>query len=202
MKCTKLWWFGPLVLAACGPVGSDAVDTSPIGAEEDALTTVSTNFSQNNGSWACAQLGACGGTTLGKCGNNKPAGCAITSIADLLASKGASVNPGTLNDWLKQHGGYSSGCLVNWSVAAGYGGLTWVGTGSLGTPAALKSLIDQGYRIVAGSTRFSQHWVALSGYTGAGAAWADFTYADPWDGLTHKLGDGWVGSGAPIRMYK
>ncbi|GMV43737.1 MAG: hypothetical protein AMXMBFR64_54530 [Myxococcales bacterium] len=193
-------------------IEGDAADEQP---EETAtpydnlyakLTSVSSFFSQNNTSWACNGLGTCSNTTIGTCGTKTPAGCAITAAAMALKARGASVNPGTLNTYLKNNGGYASGCSVYWAKVAdfdGSGGLKWKGTGSLTTVSALKSLLDAGSLVVAKSNRFTNHWVVVSGYGSTGTSWSHFTYLDPWDttATTRKLGDGWVGSGAVTRIY-
>jgi hypothetical protein len=164
-------------------------------------------YSQNDPAWACNQLGTCKNTTIGKCNNTVPAGCAVTAAAMLLKAKGANANPATLNSWLTQNKGYSGGCLIIWSKVAdfdGPGGLIWVGTGSLTTPKALKSLLDQGRLVIARSYRFKEHWVVIRGYYGKGEKWPDFWYWDPWDTVAteRKLGDGWVGAGAATRIYR
>lgn len=166
-----------------------------------------TFYSQNDSQWSCNQLGTCSRTTIGRCENNTPAGCAVTAAAMLLRSVGAGVNPGTLNSWLINNYGYSRGCDIIWSKVADYDGpgcLAWEGTGSLTTPQTLKSLLDQGRLIIARSQRFPQHWVVIRGYDGQGSQWSDFWYWDPWDNTatTRRLGDGWVGQGASIRIYR
>ena len=70
-------------------------------------------FNSSNGWWANQQLGFCPGVTV------KYAGCAVSSVAMVLAYHGASVDPGSLNDWLKRNGGYS-GCGIIWGKAASY----------------------------------------------------------------------------------
>jgi len=173
------------------------------------LNVVTWFFSQNDPKWTCAKLGTCYKTTMGTCTGDTPAGCAVAAAAMVLKSKGAAIDPGVLNTWLKNNGGYSGGCLIVWSKVADYdgpGGLVWKTTGSLASPADLKSKLDAGYRIIAKSKRFSSgHWVAVSGYTGTGTAWSHFTYWDPWDKtpITRKIGDnGWVVAGAATRLYK
>jgi hypothetical protein len=39
-----------------------------------------------------------------------------SSVAMYLATRGANINPGTLNNWLNANGGYASGCNIYWGV--------------------------------------------------------------------------------------
>lgn len=187
------------------------VNGEDVGTAMSELTSVPSTafFSQNSSSWTCNQLGTCSATTMGICSGNSAAGCAVTSVAMLLKKKGASVTPGTLNTWLKNNGGYQSGCLIYWATAAnfdGTGGLLWVGTGSLTTTSALKGDLDAGRLIISRSDRFGvdSHFVVISGYNNAGTVWSDFTYWDPWDttATIRKVGDGWVKSGKVTRIFK
>jgi len=78
-------------------------------------------FRQNVDPWQSDLLGTSAWTI-------KNSGCAVTSVAMLLAKYGAlDVNPGTLNKWLTDNGGYTedpndSSVLdqIDWKVAAGY----------------------------------------------------------------------------------
>jgi len=168
------------------------------------------HMSQNQTTWACKALGTCYKTTIGKCTGKSPAGCAVTAVAMLLKAKNkySTVDPSKLNDYLKSKGGYASGCLIYWATAANYdgsGGLVWKGTSSITTVSSLKAKFDSGYLVVSSSKRFSSgHWVTLIGYTGSGTKWSDFKYYDPWDATAtvRSLGDGWVGSGASLRLFK
>ncbi len=164
-------------------------------------------FFSQNGSWKCDQLGTCAGTTIGDCGSKTPGGCLMTCVAMGLKSRGADVSPANLNKWLRDNSGFQNGCLINCSTAATYdgtGGLTWVGTGTLKTPADLKKVCDEAKYVIARSSRFSNHWGAIRGYRNDGSRWSDFLYWDPWDTTptTRQLGDGWIGAGAETRIFK
>ncbi|WAS92481.1 C39 family peptidase [Nannocystis punicea] len=157
-------------------------------------------FSQRDPSWADVQLGSCG-ETIGS------DGCAISAIAMAMRSLGADVTPKSLNAYLQGHGGYSDGCLVYWGEAAdmdGAGGVQWVHGGALASPEAIRAGLDQGKRVLVKSSRFTPHWVFLAGYDGAGAAWDDFYYLDPYDltATERRVGDGWVSPGASTRVYR
>jgi len=158
-------------------------------------------YSQRDPKWASDPLGTCR-TTIGD------KGCALTSAAMLLRAAGATdVTPKTLNRWLTENQGYLKGCEIIWKRVADYDGaqgLEWVGTGSLTTPENLKRMLDQGMLVIAFSRRFKQHWVVIRGYEGKGNQWSDFWYWDPYDltPVKRKVGDGWVRSGAAIRIFK
>jgi len=58
-----------------------------------------TEYKQCDSRWSSEQLGTCSSTTI--CS----AGCAMSSVAMILATKGCSYTPSTLNSWLKSHSG-------------------------------------------------------------------------------------------------
>jgi len=104
-------------------------------------------------------------------------GCAISSIAMALASRGASVNPGTLNDWLIHNSGYVNGNLLAWGAVNKFGKMTlfnyYRGAGSLSV-ANLKSFVNSGYPVVI-NVRSGGHWVLVTGNTSGN----DFLVNDP-----------------------
>jgi len=73
-------------------------------------------WKQCDSRWGGQQLGTCSGTTI--CS----AGCAMTSVAMYLSYRGWGGNPGTLDKWLTQNGGYAGGCNIYWGKvdALGY----------------------------------------------------------------------------------
>lgn len=159
-------------------------------------------FYAKDGRWANNQMGS-SGTTIGK------SGCAITSVAMLMAYRGIPVDPGKLNAWLSRNGGYSSDGSLKWASAANFGSMCWSGFGWLGTstltsPLDTKRSIDSGQLLVVASARFSPHWVVLVGYTGQGTNWSDFVYRDPADSRAtdRRVNDGWVQPRAATRVYK
>jgi hypothetical protein len=210
MKCAK--WFGLAVvvlgLALAGQASSLALvgQASSLALVGQASSLQWVFYSQNDPAWACNQLGTCKDTTIGKCGKKKPFGCAVTAAAMLLKATGANADPAALNSWLTQHNGYSGGCNIKWFKLTEFpgGNLRWERNGSLTTPKALKSLLDQGRLMIARSRRFQQHWVVIRGYYGKGERWSDFWYWDPWDtvAIERRLGDGWVFGGATIIIFK
>ena len=163
--------------------------------------------SQNDSRWTCNQLGTCSNYTMGTCSGRLPGGCAVNAVWMLsTANRSVATTPADLNRWLTNNGGYSGGCSIIWSRAADFDGpygLTWVGTNTLSSPTALKSLLDSRYLIVAKSHRFSEHWVAVQpSYGGSGTDIRNFGYLDPWDGTCRIMGDGLVYVGVPLRVYR
>ena len=158
-------------------------------------------FSQRDPRWSGNQLGTCSATTIGG------AGCAITAIAMAGARSVSNFNPASLNTYLRNNGGYSSGCLVIWSAAAnidGSGGFTYHGTGSVSSAANLKSLIDGNKFAIARSARFSSHFGIIIGYYNQGTTLSDFYYLDPWDtsAVFRRVNDGWITSSSATRIYQ
>jgi hypothetical protein len=77
-------------------------DPKIVEIKENNLNSTSygwTEYKQCDSRWANEQLGTCSSTTI--CS----AGCAMSSVAMILATKGCSYTPSTLNSWLKSHGG-------------------------------------------------------------------------------------------------
>jgi len=66
------------------------------------------DWRQCDGRWGSDQLGTCSDTICS-------AGCAITSVSMFLSYRGYGGNPGTFNNWLRNNGGYASGCLIYWA---------------------------------------------------------------------------------------
>jgi len=71
------------------------------------------HFAQNDPRWGSAPLGDTPGL-LGK------EGCAVTSAAMVLASYGADLDPGRLNTFLRENGGYTDRGWLYWEKAAAY----------------------------------------------------------------------------------
>jgi hypothetical protein len=67
-------------------------------------------YKQCGQSWSNDQLGTAAGVTICR------AGCAMSSVAMVQQTKGANMNPGTLNKWLRSNGGYVSGDLIVWGA--------------------------------------------------------------------------------------
>jgi hypothetical protein len=80
------------------------------------VTTPVVCVSQQCGeSWSNDELGTAAGVTI--C----DAGCAMSSVAMVLKTKGTDVNPGSLNSWLRNHGGYEGGDELVWASVNAFG---------------------------------------------------------------------------------
>lgn len=158
-------------------------------------------FSQLDARWSANTLGTCSGTTI------RSGGCAISCIAMAGARSVNNWNPATVNTYLTNNRGYVSGCNVIWSAAAnvdGSGGFTYIGSGSVGSAASLKSLIDSGKVAIARSARFSSHFGIVLGYNRPGTRLSDFYYLDPADrsAVFRTVGDGWVTATSGTQIYR
>jgi len=71
-------------------------------------------YKQCDAKWGNEQLGTSANTIC-------KAGCLMSSVAMALAGIGKNYNPGTLNTWLKGHGGYASGDLLVWGSVSPLG---------------------------------------------------------------------------------
>lgn len=112
-------------------------------------------YKQCDPAWAHDQLGTSATNTI--CS----AGCAMSSVAMGLSGVGSNYNPGTLNQWLKAHGGYVSGDLIVWSAVAPLG-LTFDGKFA---NHQIKSKLDAA-KVVVINVNNGAHWVLATGYSG------------------------------------
>lgn len=159
-------------------------------------------FSQRQSPWNAYQIGFCNDTIHNL-------GCAITSIAMAMTPVVVNLDPGVLNTYLKNYGGYPpNDCIVYWDIADeidGPGGFQYYGQSTVGTAANMKSLIDSGKFSVIKSTRFYSHYAVVIGYKNNGTVLSDFYYLDPWDTTAtfRYIGDySWTGSSSKIHRYK
>jgi hypothetical protein len=77
-------------------------------------------YKQCDSRWGNEQLGTSSNTIC-------KAGCAISSVAMALTGCGHNYNPGTINTWLKNNGGYVGGDGLVWGSVSKLG-LSFVGT--------------------------------------------------------------------------
>lgn len=91
----------------------------------------------------------------------------------MLATKGVSKNPGTLDSWLTQNGGYASGCNIVWAKADAFGKTTFQGIETANESEICNGL-SKGHGIIA-NVNGGGHWVLLTGCKGNGV----FTVNDP-----------------------
>ena len=174
----------------CGQVHADLEMSVPVYGQ-----------GQQGQSWAGDQLGTCYPETIGS------HGCVITSIAMVFKYYGISTDPRGMNNWLKQHNGYSGGCLVKWDVAAGCsnGSIQWAGRYDYQTiPADLNKInseINNGYPVIA-EVRLSgyMHFVVITGYSGS-----TYYINDPWYGDSSTINSRYNSNPATaiygIRLY-
>jgi ABC-type bacteriocin/lantibiotic exporter with double-glycine peptidase domain len=111
-------------------------------------------YKQCDSRWGNQQLGT-GSQTICQ------AGCLMSSAAMALAGTGHSYDPGSLNAWLKTHGGYVSGNLFVWASINAIG-LHFEGKVA---NSAIKSSLDQN-KIVIINVHNGGHWVLATRYSG------------------------------------
>ncbi len=107
-------------------------------------------------------------------------GCALTSMSMILKYYGLETDPGELNNWLKNNGGYVGSGAIVWSVAVSrVPGLNYLGSVSYPSGADLdfiKQIIDRGFPVLAEMHyKGSSHYVVLCGYNDT-----TFFVNDPW----------------------
>ncbi|MBN2355569.1 C39 family peptidase [candidate division KSB1 bacterium] len=123
-------------------------------------------FNSSYGGWENGQLGWCSGVTI------KYAGCALTSVAMVLKYYGADVDPGRLNTWLKNNGGYS-GCAIYWEKPPSYlPGSMWLAVKAIPMSAfdwnRLRSELDNCHPVIVHVyiPGKGDHYVVVKGYSG------------------------------------
>ena len=124
-------------------------------------------FNWSNPAWVNQQLGSCPGVTVGS------AGCAVTSAAMVLAYYGADVDPGRLNTWLKNNGGYSE-CAIYWEKPPYYQSGLGLGLALKKIPMnpfdwnRLKSELDNCHPVIVHviAPGKGDHYVVVKGYSG------------------------------------
>jgi len=153
-------------------VTKDPEDISPsqFAALQANLKLSAPMLKQCDSRWGSTRLGTSSKTIC-------QSGCAISSVAMALNSRGANVNPATFNDWLIHNSGYVNGNLLAWGAVNKFGRMTLMnyyrGAGSLSV-ANLKSFVNQGYPVIV-NVRSGGHWVLVVGNTSGN----DFLVNDP-----------------------
>jgi hypothetical protein len=126
--------------------------------------------------WGSTDLGSSTSTVASE-------GCAMTAATMLLESYGLSTNPGALNVWLTNNGGYVDQDLLVWGAVAQYAqsqGVSVSYTGYESTNlAAIDSSVAAGNPVIAQVTLDgSMHFVLITGLGPDGTLWIN----DPWFG--------------------
>jgi hypothetical protein len=124
-------------------------------------------YNQCDYRWANQRLGWCDDYTL--C----TGGCAMSSTAMILATKGVNVDPSSLDDWLSNNGGYANGCDLIWGSIDAFGVTSFQGMENADEDSICNGLA-QGHGIVA-NVNNGEHWVLLTGCLGGGV----FSVNDP-----------------------
>jgi hypothetical protein len=117
-------------------------------------------YKQCDSRWANQELGNCWGTTI--CSS----GCAMTSVAMMLATRGVRIDPAGLDSWLTQNGGYANGCDICWDRVDAFGASHFVGI-QWANEWELCNGINAGSGIIA-NVNNGGHWVLLTGCAGGG----------------------------------
>lgn len=125
------------------------------------------SYKQCDSRWANQELGTCSSQTI--CS----AGCAMTSVAMMLKTKGANVDPSSLDSFLTHNGGYASGCNIIWSAADKYGKTTFQAI-ETANESEICSGLSKGHGIIA-NVNNGGHWVLLTSCAGNGV----FNVNDP-----------------------
>jgi len=118
-----------------------------------------TAYKQCDSSWSSQQLGTCSQTICS-------AGCAMSSVAMILKTKGANYNPSSLDKWLTSNGGYANGCEIYWGKVDAFGKTSYQGM-ETADESAICSGLSKGHGIVA-NVHNGGHWVLLTGCLGNG----------------------------------
>eukprot|EP00043_Microstomoeca_roanoka_P018980 m.207899 g.207899 ORF g.207899 m.207899 type:complete len:185 (+) comp16921_c1_seq3:2136-2690(+) len=118
-----------------------------------------TLYKQCDSAWGNDRLGTSSDTICS-------AGCAMSSVAMLLNTRGVGFNPASLNNWLIQNGGYESGDLIVWSAVDKLGKTAFQGIEN----PAMSDVIDglNACHGIIANVRGGTHWVLLTGYAGSG----------------------------------
>lgn len=154
-------------LALSGASAYSAV-LSPFNNDTLTISAASTTgaykyWKQSDPRWADYSLGSCGDTM-------KSIGCAVTSVAILMAQSGAmddtDFNPGVLCKFLSSNGGFDGYGNIYWGAATKLApSFTFSGGGALyGSQAektnAIQNYLNQGYSVMVSVKNYG-HWVAI-----------------------------------------
>lgn len=148
-------------------------------ASSNSVLPIPHHLQCNQPEYSGLTLGTCTGSTI--CSE----GCGLVSQTSLLAANGVKVNgvtitPATLNTYLKNSGGYSNGCLINWSVACNIPGSTmsFVGTKSYSL-STIKAEIDSRDPVIAYVQIPQDHFIKIIGYNNNCTNASDVVVQDP-----------------------
>jgi len=140
-------------------------------------------YNQCNSTW--------GGNLIGQPGHCSETicsvGCALTSVAMVLRYLGDNVDPGSLNAWLRNHGGYS-GCLIYWSVPANHDqNIQYVTSFYTTDKTRVRQELDAGYPVIVGVNVVNgnpRHYVVVTRYTGSSPSYTYYINDPAWTNRT------------------
>jgi len=143
-------------------------------------------YSQRNPEWANIPLGL-SNYTVGS------AGCAVTAATMLATMVNPELTPGSVTEWLNEHGGFTRGGLLYWSVVAQMvDGMEFVSYSKWNNTAAdmdaVSEALKQNPQVVQvdfypGGV-LDTHFVLALGFTDDGQ---DMNIIDPWTGKRTRL---------------
>lgn len=84
----------------------------------------------------------------------------------IIIIKGVSIDPGSLNSWLKNNGGYANGCDIIWSAPDKFGVTSFQGK-ETASESEICSGVSQGHGIIA-NVMNGGHYVLITGCAGNG----------------------------------
>jgi len=125
-------------------------------------------YKQCDSRWGSHRLGTSSNTICA-------AGCAMSDVSMILASEGISIDgqestPGSLNNWLVNHGGYVGGDLLVWNAIASLGNVSMLTYTTKVSQAELKKYVDSCHPVVV-NVRGGSHWVLITASTGNLNVW-------------------------------
>jgi hypothetical protein len=175
------------VAAVSGMKMDTAGDPSTFKADPTIITNSSmtlggasygwTEYKQCDSRWSGQQLGTCSQTICS-------AGCAMSSVAMIVATRGGNYNPSSLDSWLTKNGGYANGCNIYWGKVDSLGHTKFQAI-ETATEAEICSGLSKGHGIVA-NVNGGGHWVLLTKCLGGGV----FAVNDPgYSRTTYSMGD-------------
>jgi hypothetical protein len=102
----------------------------------------------------------------------------------VLLQQGVSQDPGSLNTWLRNNGGYASGCNIYWGSVDAFGVTKYQGKQNANENEICNGL-SKGHGIIA-NVHNGGHWVLLTACAGGGT----FYVNDPgYNTATYHLSD-------------
>eukprot|EP01034_Spumella_vulgaris_P042459 gene42459-52658_t len=108
----------------------------------------------------------------------------MSSVAMILATKGAGQNPSSFDSWLTTNGGYVNGCDLVWSKADAFGKTSFQGI-QRANEGEICNGLAAGHGIVA-NVNNGGHWVLLTACLGGG----NFAVNDPgYSRTSYSLGE-------------